>query len=141
MAYRVRLVIVDDHELARAGARRLLSGTSRVEIVGEAASGRAALGLCELLRPDVVLMDVRLGDMDGLTATREIRRRLPATRVVLFSMVEVPEYVRQAHNAGAAAYVLKGATRRELLYAIRRAFRGIGPSINKRHVTKGRGTI
>jgi two-component system NarL family response regulator len=130
MGYRARLVIVDDHKLARAGARRLLSGTRSVEIVGEADSGRAALGLCEQLRPDVVLMDVHLGDMDGLTATREIRRRLPATRVVLFSMAEVPEYLQQARSVGAAEFVLKGASRRELLGAIRRAVTGVGARTN-----------
>jgi DNA-binding NarL/FixJ family response regulator len=120
MARRVRLLIVDDHEIARAGARRLLSGASGVDIVGEADSGRAALRVCARLRPDIVLMDLHLGDMDGLTATREIRRRLPATRVIVFSLVEAPEYLREARNLG-AEYVLKGATQRELLDAIQRA--------------------
>jgi DNA-binding NarL/FixJ family response regulator len=121
---RVRVVIVDDHALARAGMRRLLTGARDLEIVGEAANGRDGVTLCRRLRPDLVLMDVRLPDIDGLVATRAIREALPVTRVLLVTMYEAPEYASEALRAGAAGYVLKGASRREVLTALRRALSG-----------------
>jgi DNA-binding NarL/FixJ family response regulator len=121
---RVRVVIVDDHALARAGMRRLLTGARDLEIVGEAANGRDGVTLCRRLRPDLVLMDVRLPDIDGLVATRAIREALPVTRVLLVTMYEAPEYASEALRAGAAGYVLKGASRREVLTALRRALAG-----------------
>src|SRR5438105_1458260 len=121
---RIRVVIVDDHALARAGMRRLLRSAGHLEIVGEAANGRDALTLCRRLRPDLVLMDVRLPDMDGLVATRAIREALPDTRVLLVTMYEAPEYASEALRAGAAGYLLKGASRREVLTALRRALAG-----------------
>src|SRR5438105_4792844 len=120
----VRVVIVDDHDLARNGMRQMLSSERRLQIVGEAANGRDAITLCRRLRPDLVLMDVRLPDMDGLMATRTIREALPDTRVVLVTMYEAPEYASEAMRAGAAGYVLKGASRREVLTALRRALAG-----------------
>src|SRR5229473_1073570 len=104
----VRVLIVDDHVLARTGMRMLLAGARRLEIVGEAADGRDALILCRRLRPDLVLMDVRLPDMDGLSATRAIRNAQP-------------EYASEALRAGAAGYLLKGASRGEVLAALKRA--------------------
>src|SRR5437588_4983844 len=91
----IRVVIVDDHALARAGMRKLLSGARYVEIVGEAANGRDAVAVCRRLRPDLVLMDVRLPDMDGPVATRTIREALPETRVLLVTMYEAPEYASE----------------------------------------------
>jgi DNA-binding NarL/FixJ family response regulator len=122
---RIRVVIVDDHALARAGMRRLLSGARHLEIVGEAANGRDAVTLCRRLRPDLVLMDVRLPDVDGLVATRAIREALPDTRVLLVTMYDAPEYASEALRAGAAGYLLKGASRREVLSALRHALVGL----------------
>src|SRR3977135_2234377 len=122
---RIRVVIVDDHALARAGMQRLLSGARHLEIVGEAANGRDAVTLCRRLRPDLVLMDVRLPDVDGLVATRAIREALPDTRVLLVTMYDAPEYASEALRAGAAGYLLKGASRREVLSALRRAVVGL----------------
>jgi DNA-binding NarL/FixJ family response regulator len=117
----VRVLIVDDHALARTGMRMLLAGARRVEIVGEAADGRDALIMCRRLRPDLVLMDVRLPDMDGLAATRAIRIAQPEIKVLLITMYEAPEYASEALRAGAAGYLLKGASRREVLAALKRA--------------------
>jgi DNA-binding NarL/FixJ family response regulator len=119
-----RLVIVDSHELARAGLRSMLANEPYLEVVGEAADGRQALELCRRLRPALVLTDLRLPEMDGLAATNAIKRELPETRVVIVTMYENEEYVLQAFLAGAAGYVLKGATRREVLETVRRVLGG-----------------
>ena len=119
-----RLAIVDDHDLARAGLRGMLAGERGLEIVGEAVNGRQALSLCRRLRPDLVLMDVRMPDLDGLAATRAIKQECPGTSVILVTMHENPDYLLEAIKAGAAGYVLKGATKRELVSAVRRVLAG-----------------
>jgi DNA-binding NarL/FixJ family response regulator len=123
-----RLLIVDDHDLARAGVRKLLAGAAGLEVVGEAASGREALSLCRRLQPDLVLMDVRLPDMDGMQATGAIRAAAPRCRVLLFTLYEAADYLLGAVQAGAVGYLLKGANRRELLAAVRRALRTPSPT-------------
>jgi DNA-binding NarL/FixJ family response regulator len=117
-------VIVDDHALARAGMRKLLNGAPYMEIVGEAASGREAVTVCRRLRPDLVLMDVRLPDIDGLAATRAIREALPETKVLVVTIYEAPDYASEALRAGAAGLLLKGARRREVLAALHRTLAG-----------------
>lgn len=119
-----RLVIVDDHDLARAGLRAILQGQRGIEIVGEVSGGQEAIALCRRLRPDLVLMDVRMPDMDGLTATRAIKHECPNTSVIIVTMYENPDYVLEAIKAGAAGYLLKDATQREVLSAIRRVLQG-----------------
>jgi DNA-binding NarL/FixJ family response regulator len=119
-----RVVLADDHDLVRAGLRNILSGERRLEIVGEASNGREAVELCNELQPDLILMDVRMPDMDGLTATLAIKRDSPGTSVVLFTMYEVPEYVLDALRAGAAGYLLKGSPKRDILDAVRRVVAG-----------------
>jgi DNA-binding NarL/FixJ family response regulator len=119
-----RLLVVDDHDLARAGLRSLLGGERGVEIVGEASSGRDAVVLCRRLRPDLVLMDVRMPDMDGLTATRAIKQESPATSVILFTFYENPDYLLEALKAGVAGYLLKGSSRQEIVSAIRQVVAG-----------------
>jgi DNA-binding NarL/FixJ family response regulator len=120
-ARRAQILIVDDHDLARAGVRTLLRSARNLEVVGEASSGHEALCLCRALHPDLVLMDVRLADMDGLRATRSIKQAAPDIRVLLFTMYEAADYIAESLRAGAAGYVLKGASRQELLEAINRA--------------------
>jgi DNA-binding NarL/FixJ family response regulator len=115
-----RLVIVDDNDMARSGTRMLLSGAVGIEVVGEAASGAAAVELCAQLRPDLVLMDLHLGDMDGLAATRAIRRLVPAVQVLLLSIADTAGVFDADPSAGVAGGVVKGASRSELLRAIRR---------------------
>src|SRR5207244_10652049 len=93
---RARLVIVDDHDLARAGLLSLLTGERGLEVVGEAASGDEALAVCRRLHPDLTLLDVRLPDMDGLAVTRAIKRESVATSVIMFTMYEYPADVYEA---------------------------------------------
>lgn len=99
----------------------LLAGSRGLQIMAEARTGHEALAQCTSLQPDLVLMDVRLPDMDGLAATRAIRAISPATRVILFTMYEADDYAHEAMRAGAADYLLKGASRREVLDAVSRA--------------------
>jgi two-component system response regulator DegU len=122
-----RLAIVDDHDLAREGLKDMLFDEPDFEVVGEAANGREALLLCSRLRPDQILMDVRMPEMDGLAATREIKQRYPETSVLMVTMHENPDYLLEALKAGAAGYVLKDAPKEEVVEAIRRVRDGDSP--------------
>ncbi|MBI4491542.1 MAG: response regulator transcription factor [Chloroflexi bacterium] len=126
-AGKATLVIVDDHELARIGLRDVLEDQRGLEVVGEAASGREAVVLCRRLQPALVLMDVQMPDMDGLAATRALKEHCPGTSVLIVSLHENPDYLFEAIRAGAAGYVLKGATRREILAAVRQVLQGESP--------------
>jgi len=123
----MRLAIVDDHELARESLQNMLSDETDIEIVGEAANGRQALLLCSRLRPDLILMDVRMPEMDGLAATKEVKERYPGTSVMMLTMHENPDYLLEALRAGAAGYVLKDAPQEEIIEAIRRVRNGESP--------------
>jgi DNA-binding NarL/FixJ family response regulator len=119
-----RMIIADDHELARAGLRNMLEGNRGLTLVGEAANGREAVALCQELSPDLALLDVRMPEMDGLAAARAIRQACPQTRVLIVTTHENPDYLLAALKAGAAGYVLKDVTRQDLLITIRRVLRG-----------------
>ena len=119
-----RVVIADDHELARAGLRSMLEGDRGLALVGEATNGVEAVALCEELKPELALLDVRMPEMDGLAATRMIRQVSPATRVLIVTTHENPDYLLVALRAGAAGYLLKDVTRHDLLATIRRVLRG-----------------
>ena len=119
-AVAIRLLIADDHALVRSGLRSMLQKEPGIEIVGEARNGREAVELCRSLRPDLLLMDVRMPDMDGLEATRAIKREHPETGVLMVTMHENRDYMLEATKAGAAGYVLKDASRNELISAVRR---------------------
>lgn len=122
----IRTVIADDHEVVRAGLMALLQG-SDVEIVGEAESAEAAVAQTAAHRPDVVLLDVCMPKPDGLTALEMIRTQFPETRVIMLSAYDNPTYVARAIALGASDYVLKGASRAELLDAIQRAVNNLEP--------------
>lgn len=122
-----RILIVDDHDLVRDGYQRMLDRESDLEVVGEASNGREAVELCRELRPDLVLMDVRMPEMDGLEATRKIKDELPTTSVLVVTTYDNPDYLFEAVEAGAAGYVLKDAPKRQLLGAVRRTLNGESP--------------
>lgn len=123
----VRTVVVDDHDLAREGLRDMLADVPDIVVEGEATNGREALALCTRVKPDLVLMDVRMPEMDGLAATREIKQRFPRVSVLMVTMHENPDYLLEALRAGAAGYVLKDASQDEIVTAVRRVRRGESP--------------
>jgi DNA-binding NarL/FixJ family response regulator len=124
---RARIVIADDHLLTRAGLRAVLAEDPQFELVGEASNGSQAVDLSRALRPDLVLMDVRMPDMDGLQATRILKEASPTTTVLILSMFEDPEMLLEAVKAGAAGYVLKNATEADLRAAMSDALAGNFP--------------
>ena len=114
----IRLLVVDDHLMVREGLRSMLSG-EEIEIVGEASTGGEAVRVAADLSPEVVLLDLELPDMDGLTVLRQIKEITPALPVLVVTMHDDPALVRRAVRAGAAGYVLKGIGRAELLASVR----------------------
>ncbi len=115
---RVRVMLVDDHHLVIEGLRAVLSTDDRLEVIGEARSGRAAVDLVPQLRPDIVLMDIRMADMDGIAATRLVKQVAPQSSVIMLTMYENPDYLFEAVKAGASGYVLKDVAGADLLKAI-----------------------
>jgi DNA-binding NarL/FixJ family response regulator len=105
----------------------MLSDEPNIEVVGEAANGREALLLCSRLKPDLVLMDVRMPEMDGLMATREIKQKHPQISVMMLTMHENPDYLLEAIKAGAAGYVLKDASQAEIVEAVHQVHAGESP--------------
>jgi two-component system, NarL family, response regulator LiaR len=122
-----RILIADDHDLVREGLRAVLSGEADLEVVGEATDGQEALRMCRSLRPDLVLMDVRMPKSDGLEATRAIKEEMPQVSVVMVTMHENPDYLLEAIRAGAAGYILKDAEGERLVGAVRRTLNGESP--------------
>ena len=119
-----RMIIADDHELARAGLKAMLAAERTFDIVGEATNGREAVELARRLRPDIALMDMRMPELDGLGATRAIKQTSPRTSVIIITNYANPDYLFEALKAGAAGYVLKEATQGEVVTAIKQVLRG-----------------
>ena len=119
----MRILVVDDHELVRRGMCAVLATNAELEICGEAIDGRDAIEKTRALHPDMVVMDISMPNMNGLDATREIRRFLPDAGIIIVSQHEAPEMVRQAFKCGASGYVVKSAISKELLTAIQRVSR------------------
>ena len=116
---KIRLLLVDDHEIVRAGLRMLFSAEPEVEIIGEASSGEEAVGTAETLQPDVVLMDVAMPGIGGVEATRRIKAAHPQVAVLALTMHEDEEYFFEMLGAGASGYVPKRAAPDDLMSAIR----------------------
>lgn len=115
----IRVILADDHSVVRAGLRAVLGTAKDIEVVGEASSGREAVALVEQLKPDVVVMDLSMDDMDGTAATREITAKSLATRVLVLTMHEEEDYLVPVIEAGAAGYLVKSVADRELVDAVR----------------------
>jgi DNA-binding NarL/FixJ family response regulator len=137
MSDAIRVVLAEDQAIVRAGFRALLDAELDLEVAGEAADGRQAVELARALHPDVVLMDIRMPELDGLEATRQITadQTLNDTRVLVLTTFELDEYVFGALRAGASGFLLKGGEPGELLSAIRLVAAGeslLAPSVTKR---------
>jgi two-component system NarL family response regulator len=120
----IRVLLVDDHELMRQGLRSILDREEHVEVVGEAASGRAAVELARTLAPDVVVMDVAMRDLNGIEATRQIRAECPGVKVLALSSHSDSRYVSAILDAGACGYVLKANAYDDLRRALEAAHQG-----------------
>jgi DNA-binding NarL/FixJ family response regulator len=131
------VLLVDDHPVVREGLRGMIDAEHDLTVVGEAGSGTDAIAMAESLRPDVILMDLRMPDVDGVTATERILAALPRTRIVVVTTYESDTDILRAVEAGAAGYLLKDASRAELADAVRDAARGktvLAPTVADRLV-------
>jgi DNA-binding NarL/FixJ family response regulator len=130
----VRVLLVDDDDLMRAGLKAVLSSDAMVEVVGEAATGRAAIAAVRARNPDLVLMDVRMPDLDGIAATREVTATSPEVKVVILTTFEQDDYIFGALTAGASGFLLKRTRPEELLAAIHTVAAGdslLSPSVTR----------
>ena len=123
----IRVLIAEDHGVVRAGLEQLLGGFSELEVVASAANGEEAAALAREHRPDVVLMDLQMPEVDGIEATRRIKADLPDTRVVVLTSFSDRDRILRALDAGAIGYLLKDADPKELLNGITAAARGDAP--------------
>ncbi|MEW5867734.1 MAG: response regulator transcription factor [Chloroflexota bacterium] len=131
---KIRILLADDHTILRQGVRALLENKPDMLIVGEAEDGHSAVRMASELQPDVVLMDIAMPLLNGLEATQRMRRDCPNTRVLILTMYDSEEYIRQALANGAMGYILKDAAACDLLEAIRAVHRGevvLSPAITR----------
>lgn len=137
----IRVLLVDDQQLIRLGFRMVLEAEEDIVVVGEAADGREAIAQAAVLRPDLVLMDIRMPGLDGIAATETIVREHPQTRVLVLTTFDLDEYAFGAIRAGASGFLLKDVQRHEMLSALRAVHRGdaaLSPRITRmllEHVT------
>jgi DNA-binding NarL/FixJ family response regulator len=139
----IKVVLADDQRLVRAGFRSILDGEDDISVVGEAATGAEAIRLTRQLKPDVVLMDVRMPELDGLAATREIVRET-AVRVVILTTFDLDDYVYGALRAGASGFLVKDTEPMELIHAVRVVSRGdalIAPTVTRRLIAEFAGRV
>jgi len=135
----ITVLLADDQELVRSGFRLILEMAGGIEIVAEAADGKAAVHLAKATNPDVILMDVRMPNLDGIEATRQLQRAGVQSRVVVLTTFDLDEYVYDAINAGACGFLLKDAPRDQLIFGVRTAARGealLAPAVTRRLLEK-----
>lgn len=118
MSRPVRVLLADDHAVLRSGLRLLLTNQNEYEVVGEASSGTETLDLAEKLQPDLILLDLSMPVLGGLDALPMLHKLVPSARILILTMHDDPQYLRQALKHGASGYVLKKAADAELLFAI-----------------------
>jgi len=121
---KIRVLLVDDHTLFRDSLRSLLERSNNIEVVGEAESGVGAIDQAVQLAPDVVLMDIAMSNVNGLQATRRIKKRNPSIKILALTMYETEQHIREMLCAGASGYVSKRAPARELISGIETVYRG-----------------
>lgn len=120
----IKVLIIDDHTMVRRGLSTFLKARPELELIGEGSNGEEALQLCQTLQPDVVLMDLKMPGMDGVTATRIISERFPEVKVIVLTSFQEEDLIRKALQAGATSYLLKNVSAVELTKAIRAAHAG-----------------
>lgn len=141
MTPQIRVLLVDDQELIRVGFRMVLESEQDIVVVGEAGDGRTAIASSAALAPDLVLMDIRMPELDGIAATEAIVRAHPATKVLVLTTFDLDEYAFGAIRAGASGFLLKDAQRQEMISAVRAVHRGdaaLSPRVTRmllEHVT------
>jgi len=131
---KIRILLADDHTILRSGIRAILEDEPGFVVVGEAENGRSAVTMACQVEPDVVIMDIAMPLLNGLEATRQIKRQCPGVRVLILTMHDNEEYIRQVLEAGAMGYILKDAAAKELINAIRAVHRGesvLSPAITR----------
>ncbi len=131
---KIRILVADDHAIVRAGIRLILDSQTDMEVIGEAQDGKEAIARVRELQPDIVLMDITMPGINGIEATRHIRRESPSSQVIALTIHENEAYFYQILQAGALGYVLKGATPSDLISAIRAVRQGqayLQPSLAK----------
>ena len=136
---RARVLIVEDDALMRAGLRGVLDGDPAIEVVGEAGDGRDAVHRTRLLRPDIVLMDIRMPERDGIAATRDVLAAFPHVKVVILTTFEQDDYIFGALSAGASGFLLKRTKPEELIAAIHTVAAGeslLSPSVTSRVIAR-----
>jgi DNA-binding NarL/FixJ family response regulator len=139
MTGRVRVMLVDDDHLLRSGLRAILSSDDSIEVVDEAENGRLAVQRARHQRPDVVLMDVRMPDLDGIAATAELLKATPTTKVIILTTFEIDEYILGALRAGASGFLLKRSSPEQLIAAIHTVAEGealLSPSVTRRLIER-----
>ena len=132
---KIRILVVDDHTLFREGLTALLQSAADIDVVGEASSGAEAITMASELQPDIILMDIRMDDVNGIEATRRIRKEQPNVRIIMLTMVERDDSLLAALRAGAQSYILKGADKKQVLKTIHAVAEGealFGPEIAQR---------
>jgi two-component system response regulator NreC len=142
------IVLADDHHVVRQSLRLLLEAEPDFQVLGEAATGLEAVEMAERARPDVLVIDIMMPELNGIDAVRQVKKQLPQTVVVILSMHENEAYVLEALRAGVSAYVLKKSTAQELVYAIRQGIAGhlfLSPPLSEHaiqaYLEKAQGTV
>lgn len=124
MEKKIRIILADDHRLLRSGLKLLLGRSAKIEFIGEASDGETTLRLFEELRPDILLLDLSMPKMGGMDCLKEIKSRYPGAKIIVLTMHDDEEYIKEAMKAGAAGYVHKGAVDTELFKAIDQVAKG-----------------